>query len=274
MALIVLASASGSPGVTTSALGLALTWPRPVLLVEADPTGGSAINAGYFRGEAAPTAGLIDLALAHRDGDLAGALPRLANAIRGTTVSFLSGTRSHGQSRSLPPLWGPLATTLTGLERTGQDVIVDAGRLGLIGCPEPLIDNADLTLLVVRSDLVSLSGARSWAETLREGFARAGAASSLGLLLVGDDRPYTAREVSKVLYLPVVATLAWDERSAAVFSRGATPRRRFDDSPLVRSLHAARSALHNALPVTPAATSVVPEAGAAAQASTDAAARV
>ena len=28
MALVVLASASGSPGVTTTALGLALRWPR------------------------------------------------------------------------------------------------------------------------------------------------------------------------------------------------------------------------------------------------------
>jgi hypothetical protein len=55
MALIVLTSASGSPGVTTTALGLALTWVRPVLLVEADPTGGSGSPAGYFRGQAAPT---------------------------------------------------------------------------------------------------------------------------------------------------------------------------------------------------------------------------
>ena len=33
MAVVALASASGSPGVTTTALGLALLWPRPVLLV-------------------------------------------------------------------------------------------------------------------------------------------------------------------------------------------------------------------------------------------------
>ena len=37
MSLIVLTSASGSPGVTTTALGLALGWPRPALLVDADP---------------------------------------------------------------------------------------------------------------------------------------------------------------------------------------------------------------------------------------------
>ena len=57
MAVIALGSAAGSPGVTTSALGLALTWPRPVLLIEADPTGGSAILAGFFRGILAQTKG-------------------------------------------------------------------------------------------------------------------------------------------------------------------------------------------------------------------------
>ena len=56
MALIVMFSAAGSPGVTASALGVALTWPRPVLLVEGDPTGGSAVFAGYLRAESAPRA--------------------------------------------------------------------------------------------------------------------------------------------------------------------------------------------------------------------------
>ena len=69
MALIVLTSASGSPGVTTTALGLALTWPRPVLLVEADPTGGSG-DAGRVlpRPDRPDPDSLIDLAFAHRDG--------------------------------------------------------------------------------------------------------------------------------------------------------------------------------------------------------------
>ena len=36
MAIIVLTSAGGSPGVTSTALGLSLTWPRPVLLADCD----------------------------------------------------------------------------------------------------------------------------------------------------------------------------------------------------------------------------------------------
>ena len=48
MAVVTLFSASGSPGVTVSALGMALAWQRHVMLVDADPTGSSAVLAGYL----------------------------------------------------------------------------------------------------------------------------------------------------------------------------------------------------------------------------------
>ena len=63
-------------GVSTTALGLTLNWHRPVLLVDADPTGSSSVFAGYFHGTQEPTGGLITLALALREGTLAAALPR------------------------------------------------------------------------------------------------------------------------------------------------------------------------------------------------------
>ena len=129
MVLIALASASGSPGVTSTALGLALSWPRQVLLVEADPTGGSGLLAGYFRGTREYDAGLIELALTA--SDLGDALPDTVRPIDGTQVSFVTGTRSHTQASALRDLWDPLAETLAELESTGQDVIVDAGPLHL-----------------------------------------------------------------------------------------------------------------------------------------------
>jgi hypothetical protein len=232
MAVIVLASAAGSPGVTTSALGLALTWPRSVLLVEADPTGGSA---------------LIDLAWAQREGLLIEALAELSMPIPDSSASLLPGIRSHRQAGSLGGLWEPLAAALKGLDRTGRDVIIDAGRLGLIGSPEPLIYAADLMLLVMRSDLVALAAARSWAETLRAGFNELGATARARALLVGERRPYRGRDVAKVLGLPVAAALAWQEAEAAVFSRGAAPPRRFDGRALPRSLRAARAAIESAI---------------------------
>ncbi|SDP60888.1 hypothetical protein SAMN04489867_3121 [Pedococcus dokdonensis] len=250
MALIVLFSASGSPGVTASALGLALTWSRPVLLVEGDPTGGSAVFAGYLRAESAPTNSLIDLALAQRHGQLSEAIAESTVRMPGppdSAVSLLPGTRAHGQARSLLPLWETLAAELKALEATGQDVIVDAGRLGLAGSPEPLIYAADLALMVTRTDLVSLSAARSWAQTLRTEFEGVGGMSSLGLLLVGQGEPYSARDVQKVLQIPVIASLAQDVAGADVFAKGAKAPRRFDSSRLVRSLTAARTSIQSAV---------------------------
>ena len=255
MSLVVLTSASGSPGVTTTALGLALAWHRPCLLVEADPTGGSAVAAGYLRGSTVPPEAMIELALAQQDGrPLRDTLAQVTLDLPGSDKRYVPGTRSHEQARSLVGLWEPLAVALRSLEETGQDVVVDAGRLGLFGSPEPLIEAADLALIAVRTDLVSLSAARSWAESLRERFDRAGAGSSLGLLLVGEGEPFGAREVAKVLALPVVATVAWDPEHAVVLSRGAQPPRAgslqrlagrsgWDDSPLLRSIRAAGSAI-------------------------------
>ncbi|EWT06788.1 hypothetical protein N864_16725 [Intrasporangium chromatireducens Q5-1] len=256
MALIVLTSAAGSPGTTTTAVGLALSWPRPVLLVEADPTGGSPVLAGYFRGTITPSHGLIDLALAHREGRLEEALPGTLLPIPGHDASLLPGVRGHVQARSLAAAWEPLAQAFRGLHHTGQDVIVDAGRLGLTGSPDALIKAADLALLAIRTDLVSLAAARSWAEAQAEEFRAMGTCGSLGLLLVGEKRPYAAADVAKVMGLPIVASIAWDPAAAQVFSHGATPPRRFEHGVLVRSLHAARSAIQARL--TAGCASVTP----------------
>jgi len=254
MALIVLTSASGSPGATTTAVGLVLSWPRPVVLVEADPTGGSPVLAGYFRGTLAPPRGLIDLAFAHREGLLEAALPAALVPFPQHEAWLLPGVRGHAQARSLTTVWESLAAVLRDLEATGQDVIVDAGRLGLAGSPEPLIRAADLALLVVRTDLVALSGAKAWAGGLRDDFGAAGAAGSVGLLLVGDRRPYAADDVARVTGLPVVAGIAWDPEAANVFTRGAAPPRRFESGPYVRSLHAARAAIQATIAANRAAT--------------------
>ena len=92
--LTVMVSASGSPGVTSTTLGLAVRWPRPVVLVEADPTGGSGILAGFFRAQL-DHPGLVDLVIAQRSDLLADALPRLLLPIEGTQASVLVGSRSH-----------------------------------------------------------------------------------------------------------------------------------------------------------------------------------
>ncbi|MDN4175259.1 hypothetical protein QWY28_20000 [Nocardioides sp. SOB77] len=269
MALIVLASASGSPGVSTTALGLTLNWHRPVLLVDADPTGSSSVFAGYFHGTHEPTGGLINLALSLREGTLAEALPRETllldpEAPAERSAWFLPGIRAHEQAPSLLPLWEPLTEQLRALERHGQDVIVDAGRLGLAGWPQPLIAASDLTLLITRSSLPALAGATSWAKTLRTQFAGVGGLSRLGVLLVDEERrwpmptgarvrPYSARHIAKALQLPVVASVEWEPEVAEVYSHGARKPRKFESSGLLRGYRASAAAIQSIIGANQAA---------------------
>lgn len=248
MALIALMSANGSPGVTTTALGLALSWPRPVILVDADPTGARAIPAGYFRGAQLPTDHtVVDLAVAHRQGSLAEDLPRMLVPVPESQVRLLCGPLNHYQARALDNLWEPLSVVLKALERTGQDVIVDAGRLGLEGFAMKLVTQADLALLTTRSTLPALVAASSWAPTVQDTFSRAGALDSLGVLVVGEGTPYGNGEVAKVLDRPVTAALAWDPASAEVYSRGAGHGRKFATAPLNKSLRAAVQSIRSHL---------------------------
>ena len=254
-------SAAGSPGVSTSTLGLALAWPRRTIVVEADPTGGSAFLAGFFRGTLVPDGGLIDAAWAYREGRLADALPSLLLPVPDSSVRLLPGVRGHRQAASLPDLWPPLGPALRRLAGPGGDVLVDAGRLGLVHGPEPLIAAADMVVLVVRSDLPAVAGARSWADSLRESRG-----DGLRLLVVGPGRPYTGREIAKVLGVPVGGEVVWDPAGAAVYSHGATPPRR--RTALPRSLRTAAAQLADVsgaasavLDPTPAGTTAAGVAG-------------
>lgn len=233
MAVIVLTSSSGSPGVTTTAVGLTLSWPRPVILVEADPTGSSGVLAGYFRGTREYDVGLVELALS--PAATADALRDVVQPLNSEHAWFVAGTRSPAQAHSLAPTWAPLAEVFADLNEQGQDVIVDAGRLGLAGSPTPLIDTADLTLLVTRTHLPALATARAWAGAARGD----GGWRNPGALLVGEGQPYGRREVARVLELPVIATLADAPEEAAVFHRGSPPPKNFDAGALARGLRAA-----------------------------------
>lgn len=214
--LIALASASGAPGVTTTALALALHWPRPVVLVEADASGNAGLLAGYFRAQL-DQPGLVDLVLAQRADLLAETVPRLLFPLEGTQASVLFGLRSHEQAAGASALWPPLLEVLRGLDPAGTDVIVDAGRLGLPGWPHPLMMGADAALLVTRGDLPGLAGARSWASTLA---ADDEPGHHVRGLLIGEHRPYGAREVARTLGLRVLGSIEWAPDLASAYSHG------------------------------------------------------
>lgn len=248
MALIVLTSARGAPGVTTTALALTLNWHRPVILIEADVTGSSSILAGYFSTAVEHTRGLIDLATAHQRGQLSWQLHALTLPLpidrSDSDHRFLPGLQQAVQAASMPALWPTLAAHASALDQAGTDVIVDAGRLGTAGGPEPLIRAADTVLLLTRTQMTSIAAINAVLPSLRRDLAEKGSGDdTLSIVTVGNGRPYEVSEIRASLGVPVLATVAWDPPNAEVYSDGAAPNRRHEHSAFVRSIRALNSAV-------------------------------
>jgi hypothetical protein len=244
MGLIGLTSTRGAPGVTTTALGLALAWHRPVLLVEADVAAGSAILAGYLRGTLPHDRGLRDVAAAISMGEpLDEAINACLIDLPGGRVRLLPGLTSASQAPVVGGAWEPLAAHLRDLHDAGMDVIVDLGRWGARHGPEPLLPYLDLLLLAISSDLPGVHAARGWVPVLRADLDTLGRGSdALRALVVGPGRPYSTREIAAALELPVLGDLAWDPPTAAVLSHGAPQHRNAARAPLGRDLTALAAA--------------------------------
>lgn len=251
MALLTLASATGSPGVTTTALGLALAWPGDVLLVDADRAPAQAVEAGYLRGVEIAGRGMAGLADAHRrHGDLAeevglqcvdllpaGGTPDAVERL------FLPGFASAGAPLPFAPVWSPLAQALRRRGDQGRDVVVDAGRIGPDGLPPALVAESELVLVCVRSNLRALAALRLHLPTLVQQVDALGSGVELGLLVIGAGRPYGAAEISRQFDLPVRQEVAWDPRAAAVLSDGEAAPHGFSTGALRRSHRAAAQSL-------------------------------
>ena len=247
MSVLALTSTSGSPGVTTTALGLAMLWPRQVLLVEADPATASPVLAGYLRSTIPmpPEGGLQGLAQAvfrHDHLDKAW-LNRCSLPMPAEHARLLPGWARSDPGEGLGRLWAPLAEALATMADAGVDVIIDAGRLGHRYEPRPLLMAADQVLLMTHSDLPGIAAAQPRFRALTDQFDRAGAGEDVVKALLVDSGEYGVRDASAVFGTNVAGTVAWDPPAARVYSHGAPPPRRFERSPWVRSLHALQSSV-------------------------------
>ena len=247
MGILLLTSASGAPGVTTLGVGLALTWPRSVLLADCDPGAHQAVLAGYLAGTSAEGKGLLRVAEAHRDRRslIEVVVDQSVPLVEDQAVSrlFLPGFARANSAALFAGVWSDLTDAFVALDERGFDVIVDAGRLGHSGLPSAMVERASLTAMVVRSDLRSVVSARVHLLALREHSRLQAHQRNLGLILIGGGQPYTAREIGKSLGAPVVAEIAHDPAMAKHLSDGEPQSRKFDGSKLVRSLHAAAGQL-------------------------------
>jgi len=237
MALITLVSATGAPGVSTTAVGLAMAWPRPVLLVEAASTG-SALLPGFFRGEKLPTKTVLQAASAQRYGQLLNDLPNHTVLLdtTGRVQCLLGYTDPPNQGRNLAGFWGPLAEAAQDLEGAGMDVIVDAGRAGSVNEPTPLITNAEALLIAINSSTVSVIGAKPLVSRFLAERESGANTDTIGLAIVGPKRPYSSQNIEGALRLPSWLEVAWDPDQASVYSDGTRPTKRFEGSAFARSM--------------------------------------
>src|ERR1700683_5256933 len=107
MTMYSLISASGSPGVTTTALALALTGPRPVIVAECDPGGGD-ILAGLFAGHLAAPRGLLGVAFEAGRGQAASAAELSSHLVpldESGSRRLLAGFADPRHAPSLSPVW-------------------------------------------------------------------------------------------------------------------------------------------------------------------------
>lgn len=190
--LVVLCSAKGSPGVTTTALALSARWSQrydDVLLVEADPAGGD-LSAWLGISD---TPGLLDVAASSRLGpdrdSLTTSAQLLANGVRlvpapAASAQCRAALDMLNQHGGHPTLRGPA---------TGAGVaFVDVGRLD--PSARRLVEIADVLLVVCRGGVDALSHAAAEVELLRPSH------HWLGLVVVGPC-PFPAHEIARTLGL-------------------------------------------------------------------------
>lgn len=244
MTVVGVASAKGAPGVTTTAVALTLVWPRPVLLVEADPAGGDLL-AGYLAGATPSGGGLLGLALAARRGpiDAPGVLERSQSLDSAGDRRVLVMPTDSTQARPVAESIDRLAATVTSVADSDdpavrRDVLVDLGRLSS-GTPAAWLAAPTDLLLVLEPTLRGASAARSTLTWLLE---RRPDACRVAAVLTGHG-PYGAAEIGDALGISVAGAIAHDPAAARVLCGEAPTSRGFDRSRLIRSARSLADAL-------------------------------
>lgn len=227
-------SAKGAPGVTSSALTLAAVWPRPVVLIEADPSGSDLVYRcrAAIGGPLAPSPnvlGLVSAARKERTTPLHAWTQRL-----GCGVDLVPGVTAPSQARGMAELWEALAGTLRSSE---VDVIADLGRLHRESPARSVLDSADFRIPVVVASLDAIMHTRELLKDLE--FGGPGQTTPL---LVGRTRTGSAdcQDVDEVvagagLIASPTGHLPLDHPGLSALEGGASPSSKVRASHLIRA---------------------------------------
>lgn len=238
MALIVLTSISGSPGVTTATLATGVHWPRPVVVIEADTANVGQVMTGFFRATLDVPAGMQRLTLAVTRGALTvqtvldpdGGISIPVHLLPSSTSTpipalpaghrlwVVPGWRDLTTARGVQTVWERVATLAEQLTEHGIDVLIDLGRLTIEDPRTVLIDAADQVLICATTTLTDLN-------RLHKRFRLPDLATRLRgdryrLLLIGaPTTPVATADFARTV-LPVAARIGFDPVGAAVFAHG------------------------------------------------------
>ncbi|MBA3745285.1 hypothetical protein [Sporichthya sp.] len=193
MTVIAMFSDKGSPGVTTLALTLAATWPRPVTIVECDPAGGDLalrLTDEAGRPQLAADSGLLALAAAARRSTTS-ALDEHARPVPGLpNLSVVTGLSTPEQGAGIVELWPAITAALTG--PGPRDVLADLGRLHPGSPAHSVAAAADVLVGVARGDAAGLLRLRERLHNLLETLPQnAGVTRRVAVVLIVDDRQGT-----------------------------------------------------------------------------------
>jgi MinD-like ATPase involved in chromosome partitioning or flagellar assembly len=201
---IAVCAGKGSPGATFVAVNLAVAMARTherVMLVDLDPSGGDI--AAYLGLD--PHRGLYPLLRMDRAVPEATAIAGEAEErFRVLTVGGFPVEASSESRDSLPDV-------MKRLHEWDGELVVDLGRV--TGNSAQIAAHADLVLVVVRPDLVSVLGAERAMRALQDGGI---AREMVKVIVSGADRrrPADVAEIATALKADVLAPLPFDRRAA------------------------------------------------------------
>lgn len=270
MGIVALTSAAGAPGVSTTALGLALAWPGSVLLADFDHQ--QAFLAGYLQGAVPTEKGLLRVLEAARHGQLQ------SDAVRDQAIVLPEDDQPEGHRRLLlPGLPTPAAAgflpaavpaileAFTALGDAGLDVVCDLGRAPREGFAPAVLPRLGRLLLLTVPTLRGLAAARACAERLQATARATGSTTRIGVVVVRRAKSfgmkdeaekaeqqvgetyYSDREVAGWLGFPVDGTILHDARWASRLSEGGPRPAKWGQSGYAASLARLARAEHQHL---------------------------
>ena len=191
MSVLLLTSAGHAPGVTGLGVALALTWPEPVLLVDANREPDQSVLAGHLQG--------VDPGRTRPRRAAAGApgasgprdLPRRDDPAAGRRGRARLPARLLAPGHGRPVRAGVGRVRRQPWRRPGATVLVDAGRITPEGLPPALVAGCSGVAVVTGSRLVDLAALRLYLPLV----VAAAGEERVGLVVVGPGRPYGSGEI-------------------------------------------------------------------------------